>query len=616
VSYCNIIYAAAQHRLILFVVSCHYKYTMIIFTPQRAFGLQNPKFFDVTCAIGKNAGLKFLPDITHCDRPWNTMHVTLTSADPNTVMRFTKWEHVEFFKNSDRKKIIILDQFQPHYHLRKHTGQQVCKLPADQYYPRPGPGIDYSWADLIICIQEEMAYGSEWIDFLNDPDGYFKTSPGRVISILAGTGDDIDSNLFPYNALSVPLNSWGAWTVASNTPVKYDPGQDRPYKFEALLGGAKGHRKLLFDLLRRNQLLEHGLVSISAQTYVSSAMPESYENVYYRTPELDRYDTPEMVVLREHSRHGGWVAHSTHSLGIEHFPVGNGKTVLGVPPYGSFFIPHGVYQNSWFSVVAETNSTKCNFFTEKTAKVLFGRRIFVTFGPQHSLRELRNIGFKTFSPWIDESYDEEPDNVKRWTQAFEQLVKLINHLSPQDLYDQAHSVLEHNYHRIANPKAMLGPINNFIQSFLNGTAEPDPTWQPMPHGDGYDRMMQEIEQDRHLDLPEFAVESFVVTHTIKLPGSPSYNRMMQEIEQDRRLDLPSSPIQNNSDSLLNVIEIPKISDADALEQARANTQARRAAQNSKPTPANNSRRVDTPEILTALEQARANTQARRAAQVI
>ena len=570
----------------LFVVSSHYKYTMIIFTPYRAFGLQNPKFFDVTCAIGKNAGLKFLPDITHCDRPWNELHVRLTSADPDTVMNFTRWEHVEFFKHSDRKKIIILDQFQPHYHLRKHTGHRVCKLQADQYYPRPQTGIDYSWADLIICIQEEMAYGPEWIDFLNDPDGYFKTSPGRVISILAGTGDDINSDTLPYNALSVPLNFWGAWTVACNTPVKYNPGQNRPYKFEALLGGAKGHRKLVFDLLHQNQLLEHGLVSISAQTYVS----ETYDDIYYRTPELDRYDTPEMVDLREQSRRDKWVAHSTHSLGVEHFPVGNGKTVQGVPPYGSFFIPHGVYQNSWFSVVAETNFTKCNFFTEKTAKVLFGQRIFVTFGPQHSLRALRNIGFKTFAPWIDESYDEEPDDVTRWTQAFEQLVKLINHPDPQELYLQAHSVLEHNYHRIANPKAMLGPINNFIQSFLNGTAQPDPAWQPMPQVHDYARLIREIEQERHLDLPEFTVESFVVTHDIKLTSDA------------------------NSGCLFTVPEIPEISDA--LERARADTRARRAAQGQLPPVVSSSRRFNSPEILDALEQARANTRARQAARVV
>jgi hypothetical protein len=580
---------------------------MIIFAPQRTFGLQNPKFFDVTCAIGKNAGLKFLPDITHCDRPWSTLHADITMSFPETVMTFSKWEHIDFFKHSDRKKIIILDQFQPHYHLRKHTGLQVYKLQASHYYPRPGPGIDYSWADLIICIQEEMAHGPEWIDFLNDPDGYFETSPGRVISILSGTADVIDRNLLPYNVLDVPLNCWGAWVAATNTPVKYDPGHHRPYKFEALLGGAKEHRKLLFNLLECNQLLDQGLVSISAQTYVSSALPELYDEMYYRTPALDQYDTPEMVSVREQSRHGDWVVHSTHSLGVKDFSIGNGKTVHGIPPYGSFFIPHGVYQNSWFSVVAETNTTKCNFFTEKTAKVLFGRRIFVTFGPQHSLRSLRNIGFKTFDGWIDESYDEEPDDVKRWTQAFVQLAKLINHPNPQELYDQAHSVLEHNFHRIANPKAMLGPIDNFIQSFLDGTAQPDPAWQPMPQVHDYNRLIREIEQSQHLDLdlPEFVVQSFPVAGS--LTNDPVQHNHSSSVHQSSTSD----PLQHNSDRLFNVPEI-----SDALERARANTRARRAGQGEIPPVVSNGRRFNNPEILDALERARANTRARRARQII
>jgi hypothetical protein len=35
-------------------------------------------------------------------------------------------------------------------------------------------------------------------------------------------------------------------------------------------------------------------------------------------------------------------------------------------------------------------------------------------GTQGQLGHLRQIGFKTFSPWIDESYDQEPDTDLRF----------------------------------------------------------------------------------------------------------------------------------------------------------------------------------------------------------
>lgn len=50
-------------------------------------------------------------------------------------------------------------------------------------------------------------------------------------------------------------------------------------------------------------------------------------------------------------------------------------------------------------------------FTEKSLKPIAAHRPFVVFGPQHVLKRLRDLGFRTFSPIIDESYDdiESPD---------------------------------------------------------------------------------------------------------------------------------------------------------------------------------------------------------------
>jgi hypothetical protein len=264
---------------------------------------------------------------------------------------------------------------------------------------------------------------------------------------------------------------------AFNTPIAYDPEYERPHKFEALLGGSKENRQFVFNKLKDHQLLEKGLVSISAQTFTSPT-DKVYHDIYYRSAELDSYDDPHMLDLRNSTRKGNWIGHTTLPPNDKKFRLGP-ESVSNFTPYASFFIPVKVYQNSWFSIVAESIVYHCDFFTEKTAKALLGGRIFVTFGSQHSLRSLRESGYKTFGEWIDESYDNEPDNEKRWSMAFEQVVQLVNHKDPAAVYKAAQDIIEHNQQLITSQRRLLEPIDNFIQSFLNGSARADPTWVPM-----------------------------------------------------------------------------------------------------------------------------------------
>jgi hypothetical protein len=345
--------------------------------------------------------------VTHPNQIWTQKSASEALADPDSVIEFKDWAHIDFFRHSTRKKIILLDQFFIHdYYKRDQDG--VHALDPDQYFPRPrdhapSPAIDrypdcvdYSWADLIICVQEENLSGPEWLEFFNNPGAYFGTDSDRVISIVSGINSDLSyQNIFPPNVLRVPLNFWCSWVTACNTPIEYQPNYDRPYKFEALLGGSKENRQFVYRKLKTHGLLEQGLLSISAQTF-RNPTDCRYRDDYYRSPALDAYDTETMLNLRATSRKGNWIAHTTSPIGMHEFPLGNGQSTQYMKPFMSFFIPHRVYQESWFSIVAESIVTNSDFYTEKTAKALLGRRIFITFGPQHSLRVLRDNGFKTF----------------------------------------------------------------------------------------------------------------------------------------------------------------------------------------------------------------------------
>jgi len=87
-----------------------------------------------------------------------------------------------------------------------------------------------------------------------------------------------------------------------------------------------------------------------------------------------------------------------------------------------------VYQNSYFSVVTETEffNNVHNFSTEKSIKPIAQLHPFIIVGRPNTLKQLKKYGFKTFSNFWDESYDSEENNTFRMLKVFELIKKLIN----------------------------------------------------------------------------------------------------------------------------------------------------------------------------------------------
>lgn len=111
----------------------------------------------------------------------------------------------------------------------------------------------------------------------------------------------------------------------------------------------------------------------------------------------------------------------------------------------SQIIPIDVYNKTAFSVVAETNwDNYYSFYTEKTAKPIIAKRMFVMVAGKHYLNNLRDLGFKTFSDVIDESYDEIENNQERW-QAVCNLLDWICKQDQDALMKKAQPIVEHNF---------------------------------------------------------------------------------------------------------------------------------------------------------------------------
>ena len=87
------------------------------------------------------------------------------------------------------------------------------------------------------------------------------------------------------------------------------------------------------------------------------------------------------------------------------------------------------------------------FLSEKTYKPIYMCQPFIIFGNPYSLKKLKELGYKTFDKWWDESYDNEIDINKR----FDKIVNILEQISEWDIdkcfeiKKEMQGILIHNY---------------------------------------------------------------------------------------------------------------------------------------------------------------------------
>ena len=112
------------------------------------------------------------------------------------------------------------------------------------------------------------------------------------------------------------------------------------------------------------------------------------------------------------------------------------------------------YKNIFLDVITETYIMGNSFFpTEKTLRPIIAKTPFIVVGPKNYLSNLKKLGFKTFSPWWDESYDycegvhriEEIKNVLKsiFTKSSDELQEILSDMK---------ETLEYNYNHYMDEK--------------------------------------------------------------------------------------------------------------------------------------------------------------------
>lgn len=125
-----------------------------------------------------------------------------------------------------------------------------------------------------------------------------------------------------------------------------------------------------------------------------------------------------------------------------------------------------LYRNTYFSVVTETNffleQEPALFLTEKIFKPIAHKHPFIVLGRPKTLSLLKDIGYTTFSNIIDESYDEQTDDVTRMMMILKEIKRLCE-LSTTELekfLSQARLICEQNHRVLLSKKRFVREITD------------------------------------------------------------------------------------------------------------------------------------------------------------
>ena len=226
--------------------------------------------------------------------------------------------------------------------------------------------------------------------------------------------DDINNNII----------CWGDWfsttaRIYKNLPKKVkeiSPFDVKLKYFDALLGSPKPHRDFIYNAITQGKLENKIIV-----TYGGNWLENEFYAKDYFLWEPDTIQLTNVIGTADMVEYHGELAHLSQ------------------------IIPIAVMNETAYSIIAETDhDNTLSFFTEKIAKPIISRRLFIVFSGYNFLQNLRELGFKTFDGIIDESYDQFINDEVRYTKAFEQVEYLCNQ-NQADIYLQIKDIVEHNY---------------------------------------------------------------------------------------------------------------------------------------------------------------------------
>ena len=258
---------------------------------------------------------------------------------------------------------------------------------------------------------------------------------------IGGFSETCDISLLDKDDVYRP---WWSFNIIDQNKFQDTRRFTKKLDFDVLLGAKKSHRDFVMAKMQTSGLIDNSIVNyrdIFPGTMVNTKLMSHTKNILNGQRLNYPYISPNL--------NNDWEVRENLTNKV------------------SDQAPWKIYAQTKYSIICETLWENIFFLTEKTGKALFCKRLFVVFSSCDFLKNMKTMGFKTFDSIIDESYDSEPDIVKRFELAFDQVQWLANQ-DYTEIIEKAGPILEHNHNRLLEYKEeiktqMLGMVYNKIK---------------------------------------------------------------------------------------------------------------------------------------------------------
>jgi hypothetical protein len=273
--------------------------------------------------------------------------------------------------------------------------------------------------------------------------------------------EETKPNLINFNRAIIDILSEQKNTNDFSTLFYAASTKTKDKKFLCLNNVPRPQRAYVFYWLLKNDLLKEGLVSFNHSLddptlighntfkdkgYLSKFFPtltaEQLSNLYQ---EINSY-LPIYLDLKDRSK-------------------------LTVNGRGNYVreLPTDLFERTYFSIITESDFNNHTLgFTEKLLKPLLCYHPFIVIGEPGILQLLKDLGFKTFSDFIDESYDQEQDGLTRINMALNEVNKLCqySYIELDSWYQKITPILQHNFEHFTQ-NILTNSLKEFEDKFLN-----------------------------------------------------------------------------------------------------------------------------------------------------
>jgi hypothetical protein len=195
----------------------------------------------------------------------------------------------------------------------------------------------------------------------------------------------------------------------------------KPYEYLYLNKQPRPHRIRLWNALTGKQLLNNSLTSFLGLKEPARLNPE------YELPGVDPNNYPK---------------------------YGKDQDIYVKP-----------YEHTACSLISETNYNNEIFITEKLWKPILCGHFFIVLGNPLYLQKIREIGFRTFGQYFDESYDLETDIRKRIDKITE-LIESLENFNWRDAYLSSQNLRKHNHDHFWSQSAYQKEAQKSVCDFL------------------------------------------------------------------------------------------------------------------------------------------------------